>query len=154
MLSTHILPEVSQTCQKVVIINKGKVVAIDTPDALTQRLSGAVTMYLQASGPVDDMQRALQNITGVVRVNVADRKDDSGIFEVDTEKGADVRREMATTIVRGGWGLLELRPVRASLEDIFLSLTTAESATGETIVAGNLSAEAAAKAESGEVAGA
>ena len=100
------------------------------------------------------MQRALQNITGVVRVNVADRKDDSGIFEVDTEKGADVRREMATTIVRGGWGLLELRPVRASLEDIFLSLTTAESATGETIVAGNLSAEAAAKAESGEVAGA
>ena len=145
VLSTHILPEVSQTCQKVVIINKGKVVAIDTPAALTERLSGAVTMYLQALGPVDDMQRALQNIAGVVRVNVADRKDDSGIFEVDTEKGADVRQELATVIVRGGWGLLELRPVRASLEDIFLSLTTAETATSE---------PAAAAATEGEVANA
>lgn len=126
VLSTHILPEVSQTCQKVVIINKGKVVAIDTPDALTERLRGAITMYLQAQGPAADIQRALQNITGVVRVNVADQKDDTGIFEVDTEKGADVRSELATTIVRGGWALLELRPVRVSLEDIFLSLTTEE----------------------------
>ncbi len=127
VLSTHILPEVSQTCQKVVIINKGKIVAIDTPDALTGRLRGAVTMYLQAQGPIDDMQRALQNVTGVARVHVAEQKDDTGIFEVDTEKGADVRRELATTIVRSGWGLLELRPVRVSLEDIFLSLTTEES---------------------------
>jgi ABC-2 type transport system ATP-binding protein len=150
VLSTHILPEVAQTCQKVVIINKGKVVAIDTPDALTERLRGAITMYLQAQGPVDDMQRALQGITGVVRVNVADRKDDTGIFEVDTEKGADVRRELATTIVRGGWGLLELRPVRVSLEDIFLSLTTTEPATGEPPAA----AEAPAQAEGEEVAGA
>ena len=131
VLSTHILPEVSQTCQKVVIINKGKVVAIDTPDALTERLRGAVTMYLQAQGPVDDMQRALQSVAGVARVNLADRKDDTGIFEVDTVTGADVRRELATTIVRGGWGLLELRPVRVSLEDIFLSLTTEEVATSE-----------------------
>ncbi len=127
VLSTHILPEVSQTCQKVVIINKGKIVAIDTPDALTGRLRGAVTMYLQAQGPIDDMQRALQNVAGVARVHVAEQKDDTGIFEVDTEKGADVRRELATTIVRSGWGLLELRPVRVSLEDIFLSLTTEES---------------------------
>ncbi len=154
VLSTHILPEVSQTCQKVVIINKGKVVAIDTPDALTERLRGAVTMYLQAQGPIDDMQRALQSVSGVARVHLADRKDDTGIFEVDTEKGADVRRELATVIVRGGWGLLELRPVRVSLEDIFLSLTTEEVATGEPAAAGDLSAEASAKAEGGEVAGA
>jgi ABC-2 type transport system ATP-binding protein len=129
VLSTHILPEVSQTCQKVVIINKGKVVAIDTPDALTERLRGAITMYVQAQGPVDDMQRALQSVAGVSRVNVADQKGDTGVFEVDTEKGADVRRELATAIVRSGWGLLELRPVRVSLEDIFLSLTTSEPAT-------------------------
>ena len=144
VLSTHILPEVSQTCQKVVIINKGKVVAIDTPDALTERLRGAVTMYLQAQGPIDDMQRALQSVAGVARVHVADQKDDTGIFEVDTDKGADVRRELATAIVRGGWGLLELRPVRVSLEDIFLSLTTEEVATTEPVAAAEETAVAGA----------
>ena len=144
VLSTHILPEVSQTCQKVVIINKGKVVAIDTPDALTQRLRGAATMYLQAQGPIDDMQRALQSVAGVARVHVADQKDDTGIFEVDTDKGADVRRELAITIVRGGWGLLELRPVRVSLEDIFLSLTTEEVATTEPVAAAEETAVAGA----------
>ena len=144
MLSTHILPEVSQTCQKVVIINKGKVVAIDTPDALTERLRGAVTMYLQAQGPIADMQRALQSVAGVARVQVAEQKDDTGIFEVDTDKGADVRRELATTIVRGGWGLLELRPVRVSLEDIFLSLTTEEVATTEPVAAAEETAVAGA----------
>jgi len=126
VLSTHILPEVAQTCQKVVIINKGKIVAIDSPDALTERLRGAVTLFVQAQGPADDMQRALQNIAGVVRVNPADVRGDVSSFDVDTETGADVRREVAAAIVRGGWGLLELRPMRMSLEDIFLSLTTEE----------------------------
>ena len=126
VLSTHILPEVAQTCQKVVIINKGKIVAIDSPDALTERLRGAVTLFVQAQGPADDMQRALQNIAGVVRVNPADVRGDVSSFDVDTETGADVRREVAAAIVRSGWSLLELRPMRMSLEDIFLSLTTEE----------------------------
>jgi len=126
VLSTHILPEVAQTCQKVVIINKGKIVAIDTPDALTERLHGAVTMYLQAQGPADDVQRALQSVAGVARVHLAEKRDEIGVFEVDSEHGVDVRRELAGAVVRGGWGLLELRPVRVSLEDIFLSLTTEE----------------------------
>jgi ABC-2 type transport system ATP-binding protein len=131
VLSTHILPEVAQTCQKVVIINKGKIVATDTPQALTERLQGSVTMFVQAQGPVADVQRALQSIPGVTRVNVGDARDDVGSFDVDTEKGADVRREVANAIVRGGWGLLELRPMRISLEDIFLSLTTAENTEPE-----------------------
>jgi ABC-2 type transport system ATP-binding protein len=126
VLSTHILPEVGQTCQKVVIINKGKIVATDTPQALTERLSGSATIFVQAHGPADEVQRALQGITGVVRVNVTDRRDDVGNFDVDTEKGVDVRREVASAIVRNGWGLLELRPMGMSLEDIFLSLTTTE----------------------------
>jgi ABC-2 type transport system ATP-binding protein len=126
VLSTHILPEVAQTCQKVVIISKGKVVAIDTPTALTERLRGAVTMFVQAQGPVADVQRALQSIPGVARVNVAETRDGIGSFDVDTEKGSDVRSSVANAIVRGGWGLLELRPMRISLEDIFLSLTTEE----------------------------
>ena len=126
VLSTHILPEVAQTCQKVVIISKGKVVATDTPDALTERLRGAVTVFVQAQGPVDDVQRALQSIPGVVRVGIADTRDTTPGFEVDSEKGADIRSAVANAVVRGGWDLLELRPMRMSLEDIFLSLTTEE----------------------------
>ncbi len=126
VLSTHILPEVAQTCQKVVIINKGKVVATDSPQALTERLHGAITMFVQAQGPADDVQRALQSITGVVRVKVSETRDDIANFDIDTEKGADVRREVANAIVRGGWGLMELRPLRVSLEDVFLSLMTEE----------------------------
>src|SRR6188472_2725363 len=76
VLSTHILPEVAQTCQKVVIINRGKIVATDTPEALTDRLRGAVTTFVQAQGPIADVQRALQGISGVVRVNIADVRDD------------------------------------------------------------------------------
>ena len=148
VLSTHILPEVAQTCQKVVIINKGKIVAIDTPDALTERLHGAVTMYLQAQGPADDVQRALQSVAGVARVHLAEKRDEIGVFEVDSEHGVDVRRELAGAVVRGGWGLLELRPVRVSLEDIFLSLTTEEAAEpGEAAPSGD-------GGEGGEVAGA
>jgi ABC-2 type transport system ATP-binding protein len=129
VLSTHILPEVAQTCQKVVIINKGKVVATDSPQALTERMHGAITMFVQAQGPSADVQRALQSIPGVVRVNLTEGRDEIGNFDVDAEKGVDVRREVANAIVRGGWGLLELRPMRMSLEDIFLSLTTEEVAS-------------------------
>ena len=145
VLSTHILPEVAQTCNKVVIISKGKVVATDTPDALTERLRGAVTMFVQAQGNRDDIQRALQSIGGVTRVTVSETKDDLASFDVDTEKGADVRRDISTAIVRGGWGLLELRPMRMSLEDIFLSLTTEEAEAG-----GALTSEAADTAAGSE----
>src|SRR5687768_4103459 len=124
VLSTHILPEVAQTCQKVVIINKGKVVAIDTPDALTERLHGAQTLFVQADGPAEDIHRSLQALPGVLNVSMVDSP--AGRFHVDSEKGADIRRHVAAAIVRGGWGLLELRPMRMSLEEIFLSLTTEE----------------------------
>ncbi len=149
VLSTHILPEVAQTCQKVVIINKGKVVAIDTPDALTERLRGAVTMFVQAQGPADDVQRALQSVAGVVRVGTTDTRGDVSSFDVDTEKGADVRREVAAAVVRGGWGLLELRPMRMSLEDIFLSLTTEELPAEDLTMEGPLPSVAAEGGEGG-----
>ena len=133
ILSTHILPEVSQTCQRVVIINKGRVVAVDTPDNLTARLRGAQTMFLQVAGPASDVQAALSALPGVTRVAVAGQRDAAVDIEVDTERGLDLRRQFAATVVGRGWGLLELRPLRMSLEDIFLSLTTEESvATGPT----------------------
>jgi ABC-2 type transport system ATP-binding protein len=129
VLSTHILPEVSQTCQRVVIINKGHVVAVDTPDNLTARLGGASTMYVQVDANGADASAAFSRVAGVTRVVEADRHDGAVGYEVDSEHGHDVRRELAHAVVSSGWGLLELRPMRMSLEDIFLSLTTDETAT-------------------------
>ena len=126
VLSTHILPEVSQTCQRVVIINKGHVVAIDTPDNLTARLRGSETMYVQIDANGSDAGVALARISGVTRVEESDRRDGSVGYEVESERGHDIRRDLAHTVVTNGWGLLELRPMRMSLEEIFLSLTTEE----------------------------
>ena len=124
VLSTHILPEVSQTCQRVVIINKGRVVAVDTPANLTARLRGSETMYLQVDTAGSDATAALRRVAGVTRVAEADRRDGVVGYEVDSEHGHDVRRDLARTVVTSGWGLLELRPMRMSLEEVFLSLTT------------------------------
>ncbi len=126
VLSTHILPEVSQTCQRVVIINKGKVVAVDTPENLTARLRGAVTIYLQVAGEGSHVHEMLQRVPGVTRATITASRDGLTDFEVESERGRDVRRELAEAVVGSGWGLLELRPLRMSLEDIFLSLTTEE----------------------------
>jgi ABC-2 type transport system ATP-binding protein len=132
ILSTHILPEVSQTCQRVVIINKGKVVAVDTPDNLTARLRGSETMYLQVDAPGADAATVLQGVPGVTRVAVSDTKQQMMGFEIDSEKGRDIRRELAATVVGRGWGLLEMRPMRMSLEEIFLHVTTEDVAAGDT----------------------
>jgi ABC-2 type transport system ATP-binding protein len=126
ILSTHILPEVSQTCQRVVIINKGHVIAVDTPDNLTSRLRGSETLYVQVDSANADAKTALSAVPGVTGVNAVDSHDGVAGFEVASERGRDIRRELAHTVVSRGWGLLELRPVRMSLEDIFLHLTTEE----------------------------
>ena len=111
------------------IINKGKIVATDTPDALTQRFHGTVMMFVQVDGPADDVLRTLHSIPGVVRASVKETRGNVTNFDIDTQPDVDLRREVAAAVVRGGWGLLELRPVRMSLEDIFLSLTTTETET-------------------------
>ena len=124
ILSTHILPEVSQTCHRVVIINKGRVVAVDTPDNLTSRLRGSETMYVQIDAADADPRDTLQRVPGVRRVGVSDARGNVNGYEVESETGRDIRRELAAAIVSRGWGLLELRPMRMSLEEIFLHLTT------------------------------
>ena len=126
VLSTHILPEVAQTCQRVVIINKGRVVAVDTPDNLTARLRGAETLYVQIDARGPHVLAGLQTVPGVTRVAAADQRQDSGAFEVESERGRDIRRDLAREIVTRGWGLLELRPMRMSLEEVFLQVTTEE----------------------------
>ncbi len=133
VLSTHILPEVSQTCQRVVIINKGRVVAEDSPENLTHRMHGAATVIVQTDGPPAEAEAALRNVQGVTGVRAEPQAAALATFEVDSERGADVRRELAAAIVTRGWGLTELRPLRLSLEDIFLTVTTEE--TGEAAAA-------------------
>jgi ABC-2 type transport system ATP-binding protein len=128
VLSTHILPEVSQTCQRVVIINKGRVVAIDTPENLTAKLRGSETMFVQVDAGGADPGAALARIPGVTRVSTPVTRDTVVDLEIESEKGRDVRRELAAAVVTQGWGLLELRPLRMSLEDIFLHLTTEDAA--------------------------
>lgn len=126
ILSTHILPEVSMTCQRVVIINEGRVVAVDTPQNLTSKIQGAGRILVKVDGPWQEIIKGLQGIKGVNRV---DRKDDgNGVseFVIDTAKGLDLRKEIAPVTVKNGWELLELRPVEMSLEEIFVKLVTKE----------------------------
>lgn len=125
VLSTHILPEVAQTCQRIVIINKGRVVAVDSPENLTQRLKGAATLYVQVDGAPQAMD-ALRAVPGVQSVIVADQTQTLVGYEVTSEANRDVRRDVARAIVNGGFGLVEMRPTRMSLEEIFLQLTTSE----------------------------
>ena len=118
----------SQTCQRVVIISKGKVVAVDTPDNLTARLRGSETLYLQVDSGGTDATASLERIAGVTRVVESDRRNAVVGYEIESEQGRDIRRELSHAVVTSGWGLLELRPMRMSLEEIFLSLTTEDAA--------------------------
>ncbi|ODS53733.1 MAG: MFS transporter [Acidobacteria bacterium SCN 69-37] len=127
VLSTHILPEVAQTCQRVVIINKGKVVAVDTPENLTHQLKGSASLYVQVEGRTSAVE-AIQDIPGVRRAFISDQHDAYTGYEIESEPNHDVRRDVARVLVTGGWGLIELRPMRMSLEEIFLQLTTNEQA--------------------------
>jgi ABC-2 type transport system ATP-binding protein len=125
ILSTHILTEVAQTCSRVVIINKGRVVAVDTPDNLTHQLKGAAVLYVQVGGG-HDAADTLKRVPGVRDVRLSDQHPDFAGFEVEAEPNRDVRTDVARAVVNAGWGLLELRPMRLSLEEIFLQLTTDE----------------------------
>jgi len=127
ILSTHILPEVSQTCSRVVIINKGRVVAVDTPENLTSRLGGSGAMYLEIDSAGTDASTVLTGVPGVTGVSVSTTRGTVVGYEVSSG-GRDVRRELASAVVGRSWGLLELRPMRMSLEEIFLQVTTEEAA--------------------------
>ena len=127
ILSTHILPEVSQTCQRVVIINRGRVVAVDSPDNLTARLQGSQTLYVLLDSAGTDPAPALRALPGVTGISKVDEQGRAIGYEVDAGRGEDVRRALSGAIVNAGWGLLELRARQMSLEDIFLELTTEES---------------------------
>lgn len=131
ILSTHILPEVEQTCQDVIIINKGKLVAKDTVENLTRRLRGAEALSVEVQSrdgllDVARVQQRLEQVPGVSRVVLKHHTDSQASFEVESLLGRSVRADVARAIVESGWNLTELRPVAMSLEEIFLQLTSEE----------------------------
>jgi len=127
ILSTHILPEVEQTCEQVIIINKGKLVATDSVSNLQNRARGAESLLVEVgarNGVVDPVkvQSRLELISGVSRVVLKNKRDNRSTFEVESRKGL-VRGDLARAVVEAGWDLNELRPAAVSLEEIFLQLT-------------------------------
>ncbi len=123
MLSTHILPEAQMTCERVMIINKGQIVAVDRPETLTAQLRQAETILIRVQQDSEVIPRMLRDIDQVAEVHPGES---IGSYYVDTEVGSDLRAQLAEFIVHKGWGLLELRPVEMSLEDVFRELTTEE----------------------------
>jgi len=127
ILSTHILPEVSMTCGRVVIINNGQLAAEDTPENLTKRLQGHDRVQLEARAPKQDLLTALKAVPGVTHVSAED-VDGHIRCEVEGTGKQDIRAQLAAAVVGRGWSLLELRASAMSLEEIFLQLTTREEA--------------------------
>jgi ABC-2 type transport system ATP-binding protein len=131
ILSTHILPEVEQTCQQVIIINKGKLVATDSVENLQHRARGAESVLLEVEGrgvPLDSetIQHRLETVSGVSRVLFKETRNNRSVFEVESLKDRSIRGDLARAVVESGWNLNELRSAAMSLEDIFLQLTATE----------------------------
>ena len=124
ILSSHILPEIEQTCERVVIINDGRVVAEDTPENLMLRLKGGERTQLQVEGKEADIKKALKSIKEIKSLETT--VGHKGIINVIVESDKDIRKMLAKNIVSEGLGLLELSMDRFTLEDIFLHLTTKE----------------------------
>ena len=128
ILSTHILPEVEQTCEQVIIINQGKLVATDSVRNLQARARGAESVLVEIAGrdgrletPI--VEHKLGEVSGVSRVQCKHQVDGRAVFEVESQKGRLVRGDLARAVVEAGWDLNELRPAAMSLEEIFLQLT-------------------------------
>jgi ABC-2 type transport system ATP-binding protein len=127
ILSTHILPEVSMICSRVLIIDDGRLKADDTPENLTRQLRGTEAIQVEVRGPRAQVVERLSAVARVTGVMVAEGRDGVATYNVAHEIGADVRELVAAAVVNGGFGLLEMRQAAMTLEDIFLRLTTEES---------------------------
>lgn len=118
LLSTHILPEAQQVCDRVLIINKGRIVTEDTPEQLQARLSGSQRVAVRVRGEFDELLPQLSKIPGITNITPTNGNG----FEFETSPGHDSRPLVARKIIEAGYDLLEFRPINLSLEDIFLQL--------------------------------
>ncbi len=130
LLSSHILPEVAQICQRVLIINKGQIVATDTPANLTSQLQKSAQIQLRIRGQAKELAPALENLGAVQKVSLVEAEPDRLL--VETDQSGDLRPEIARLVVGKGIDLLELKLVDLSLEDIFMQLVTEEPSQEDT----------------------
>jgi len=144
ILSTHILPEVSMTCDRVVIINKGRIAAVDTPTNLTNQLKGAERIQLEVGADPDSLRSTLMQIEGVSAVKIEEAESaDRLAVTVESQADGDIRSLIAKRLIGEGFDLYELRAIRLTLEDIFLQLTTEEQQAAPEAAAAEAAAEAA-----------
>ena len=125
VLSSHILPEVSMICERVLIINEGRIVAEDTPKNLADRLQGVERLEVEVGGPAADVQPVLEKIPGVTGVT-HQNNEGRHTYTIQAQPGKDLRDEISRVVISSGWSLRSLQLVGMSLEDIFLRLTTQE----------------------------
>jgi len=123
ILSTHILPEVSMVCQKVIIIHEGQIIAVDTQENLSQHLQSAERVEVEIRGPHNEVMKALRDLSGTQGVTSVD-SDDRAVYTVTARRDADLREEIASVVIQHGWGLLRLNPIGLSLEEVFIRLTS------------------------------
>jgi ABC-2 type transport system ATP-binding protein len=122
LLSTHLLNEAQNLCDRVLIINKGKIVAEDTTENLQSRLLGAERVVVRVRGDGEELADSIKEVKGVRKVETLD----DGAVEFEFASGKDLRPEVAKQVIKSGYDLLELRPLGMSLEEIFLELTSNE----------------------------
>ena len=127
VLSTHVLPEATALCQRVVIINKGRIVAEDTPDRLSARLRQSEKISITVKHPPTNLAEQLRSIPGITNVLPPSHL---GAYLLECDLGRDLREEIARFVVKNNWGLLELKTISLSLEDVFLQLTQKDEAIG------------------------
>ena len=125
VLSSHILPEVSMICERVLIIHQGRIVAEDTPENLAQRLQGVDRLQVEVGGPYEEVMPVLRQMPGVTQVSHR-RQQDRDVYTIHAQEDRDLREEISRVVVGQGWSLLSMQLVGMSLEDIFLRLTTEE----------------------------
>jgi ABC-2 type transport system ATP-binding protein len=126
LLSTHILPEVSVTCERVMIIDYGRIIAEDTAVGLTRRLQGSDETRARIVGPRASVLQTLEQLPGVEEVRPEPTSDGVVTVVIRSAGGDDLRRALAERVVGNGWGLLEIRPLPLSLEDLFVRLVRSE----------------------------
>ncbi len=125
ILSSHILPEVQAVCDRVIVINKGKIVADDTEENLSHNLSNDFRYIARIEGPEDEVTKILTSISGMKEVDSYGQKE-NGVFEysLEAEPGTDIRRELFNRLADRNYPLLGLKTTELTLEDIFLRLTS------------------------------
>ncbi|MGH7318971.1 MAG: ABC transporter ATP-binding protein [Candidatus Rokuibacteriota bacterium] len=126
ILSTHILPEVSMVCEGVVIIHRGRIVASGSLDRLMDELTPIARLQVQVEGPLELVRSSLRAIQGVTRVEPRGATDAVGTFVVEADRARDIRRDLVQLVTQQRWGLLELRPLGLSLEDLFIRVVAGE----------------------------